>query len=314
MIDFSIIIPAKNEEINLAHCLDSINAVKFDHNRFEVLVVDNGSADRTVDVANEKGATVFVQPGLTISGLRNFGARQANGKVLVFLDADCTVMQNWLDVAAGYIGDRGLACFGSPPVVPVDATWVQKTWFSIRKRKNPVEDVEWLESMNMFVPQEIFLAVDGFNERLVTCEDYDLSIRLLKSGRILADQRIIVVHHGEARDLAHFFRKERWRATSNRERLVSRDFNLQELPSLVLPIIYCLLALVCLLYLFLFGLFDGSRINTGLVFLLLLWQMPLLFLSFWKIRQQFCIVAGLQLYVLLNVYFFARGLALMRKR
>jgi glycosyltransferase involved in cell wall biosynthesis len=313
MIDFSIIIPAKNEEINIAHCLDSINAVKFDHNRFEVLVVDNGSNDRTVDVASEKGATVFVQPGLTISGLRNFGARYASGKVLVFLDADCTVMQNWLDAAAGYIGDHNLACFGSPPVVPDDATWVQKTWYSIRKKKNPVEEVEWLESMNMFVSRETFLAVDGFNERLVTCEDYDLSIRLQKHGRILADQLIMAVHHGEARDLAHFFRKERWRATSNRVRLVNRDFNLRELPSLVLPIIYCLLALVFVVYVFVFGLFDGNRINTTGVYLLLLWQMPLLFLSFWKIRQQFCFFTGLQLYVLLNVYFMARGLACLRK-
>lgn len=313
MMDFSIIIPAKNEEINIAHCLDSINAVKFDHNRFEVLVVDNGSNDRTVDVASEKGATVFVQPGLSISGLRNFGARHANGKVLVFLDADCTVVQDWLSAAVGYIGDCNLACFGSPPVVPADATWVQKTWYSIRKKKKLVEEVEWLESMNMFVPRETFSAVDGFNERLVTCEDYDLSIRLQKHGRILSDQRIIAVHHGEARNLAHFFLKERWRATSNRERLVNRDFNLRELPSLVLPIIYCLLALVFWVYLFLFGLFDGSRINISLVFLLLLWQTPLLFLSFWKIRQQFFFVTGLRLYILLNVYFFARGLAFMRK-
>ncbi|MBM9514558.1 glycosyltransferase [Desulfogranum marinum] len=313
MIDFSIIIPAKNEETNIAHCLDSINAVKFDHNRFEVLVVDNGSIDRTVDVANEKNAKVFVQPDLTISGLRNFGANKSIGKVLVFLDADCTVRQNWLDAAEGYLGDSNLACFGSPPVVPDDATWVQKTWFSIRKKKSPVEDVEWLESMNMFVPRETFLAVNGFNERLVTCEDYDLSIRLQKHGRIIADQRIIAVHHGEARDLANFFRKERWRATSNRERLVGIEFNLREVPSLVLPILYCLLALVFVVYLFLFGLFDGSRINSTWVFLLLLWQVPLLVLSFWKIRQQFCLFTGLQLFVLLNVYFYARGLACMKK-
>jgi len=313
MIDFSIIIPAKNEETNIAQCLDSINAVTFDHNRFEVVVVDNGSTDRTVDVANEKGAKVLVQPDLTISGLRNFGASRSSGTILVFLDADCTVQNNWLDAAAVYIDDRNLACFGSPPVVPDDATWVQKTWFNIRKKKNSVEEVEWLESMNMFVPRQAFLAVSGFNERLVTCEDYDLSIRLQKHGRILADQRIIAVHHGEARDIPHFFRKERWRATSNRERLVSRDFKLRELPSLVLPIIYCLLGLAWVVYFFLFGIFDGSTINTAWVFLLLLWQMPLLFVSFWKIRRRFHIYTALELYVLLNVYFMARGLACLKK-
>ena len=69
---FSIIIPAKNEEHNIGKCLDSILAVDFQLERFEVIVVDNGSTDRTVQVSKTKGATVYFEPELTISGLRNF--------------------------------------------------------------------------------------------------------------------------------------------------------------------------------------------------------------------------------------------------
>lgn len=312
MIDFSIIIPAKNEEINIAHCLDSINAIKYDHNRFEVLVVDNGSIDLTVDVANEKGAKVFVQPDLTISGLRNFGARQARGKVLAFLDADCTVSENWLSAAFLYSDQRDVVAFGSPAVLPEDTTWVQRAWFFVRCKKSQVEEVDWHESANFFVRRESFESVNGFDENLVTCEDYDLSLRLKKLGRLVADDRIRAMHHREPATVRDFFNKERWRSSSNRERLVNGNFKLRELPSLILPLVHCLLAFL-LVSLVLFEICDGSDINIPYFFLLLVWQLPLLFLAFWKTRRQFSFVTGLQLYALLNVYFFARGFACMRR-
>ena len=312
-IDFSIIIPAKNEEFNMGQCLDSINQVDYEKGRYEIIVVDNGSSDRTVDVAANKGAAVFVQPDLTIAALRNFGARMAKGKILAFLDADCTVAADWLNAAARYLDDTSIAVYGSAPRVPDQATWVQRVWFSIRKKDQPLAPVDWLESMNMFIPREIFLSIEGFDEQLITCEDYELCLRLQAQGQILSDQRIMAVHHGEARDIPHFFRKERWRATSNRSRLLSGQVGLKEYPSLLLPLVYCLLALTCLIMLVLFGLFDASGINVGMVALVLIWQAPLLALAGWKIRHALTLTGVFQLYALLNVYFLARGLACLRR-
>ena len=247
MIDFSIIIPAKNEEKYLAGCLDSINAVTYPADRFEVLVIDNGSTDRTVEIARDKGAKVYSQPDLTISGLRNYGANHAQGRVLAFIDADCTVSNSWLDDAAVYLDRSDIAAYGSAPVVPVDATWVQRVWFLVRKKKDLIEDVKWLESMNLFVPVEMFRAINGFNEYLITCEDYELSTRLRTKGRIVSDQRILAIHHGEAASVAQFFRKERWRATSNYRGLRFRHVELSELFSIVLPLIQLLLFAIFIL-------------------------------------------------------------------
>lgn len=312
-MDFSVIIPAKNEERNIANCLDSINQIDYARDKFEVIVVDNGSSDRTVEVATDKGARVFVQPELTISGLRNFGARQAKGKILAFLDADCTVAMDWLTEAARYLEDQSVACFGAPPTVPENATWVQKSWLNVRKKEQQVTPVEWLESMNMFIPEGVFSEIGGFDEGLVTCEDYDLSIRLHKHGQILADQRIVAVHHGEAADLGHFFRKEHWRATSNRARLLEGTFKLAELPSLLVPPVYCLLAFLFVVFLVLFGFFDRGNLNGTVLFFLLIWQLPILLLAFRKLRGPFSLIAVGQLFALLNVYFLARGLAVFRK-
>jgi Predicted glycosyltransferases len=186
------------------------------------VVVDNGSEDRTIEIAKNTGAAVYEKPSLTISGLRNFGASQAQGRILVFLDADCTVEKNWLEAASSYLEMQDVAAFGSAPIVPPDSTWVQRTWFHIREKQQPIEDVDWLESMNMFIPRHVFFAVGGFDESLITCEDYDLSRRLGRHGRIVSDKRIRAVHHGEAQTLIHFFEKERWRATSNYRNISER--------------------------------------------------------------------------------------------
>ncbi len=310
MVDFSIIIPAKNEEENIGRCLNSINSIDFERQRFEVLVIDNGSKDSTVDVAHRYGARVFVQPDLTIAGLRNFGANQSAGKTLVFLDADCTVKTDWLMQASRYM-ETPPVCFGSPPILPDNATWVQEAWFNIRKKKETVSEVEWLESMNMFIPRGIFFKEKGFNENLVTCEDFELSCRLRKHGKIISDQRIVAIHHGEAATLVHFFRKERWRATNNYQSLSAREVSISEWPSIILPVIQIVLLGVfsLLVVAFIFGYINF----TSLAMYLFIWQLPLVCLSIWKLNYNFDFKKIIHLYILLNVYFFARGCTFFSK-
>jgi glycosyltransferase involved in cell wall biosynthesis len=307
-LDFSVVIPAKNEELHIADCLRSIFLINFDEKRYEVLVIDNGSTDRTVEVAQSMGATVFEKPGLTISGLRNFGASKANGKVLAFLDADCTVENDWLSNASKYLELSHIAAFGSAPILPPKTTWVQAAWFHIRVKKNEVEDVDWLESMNMFIPKQVFIAVGGFDETLITCEDHELSQRVSQKGRIVSDQRIRAVHHGEADTLGRFFRKERWRATSNYQGLTRRWKNIAEWPSIVLPLVHlllCVLFIVTLLFVA-----TGSVGSLALAATLLPWQVALFCLAIWKLEFKGSVATTVQLYILLNVYFLARGCAL----
>lgn len=306
-MQFSVIIPAKNESANIGRCLDSIVNVAWDRDQYEVIVVDNGSCDSTVAIAREKGAQVFIKPELTISGLRNFGAGHASGEILAFIDADCTVVSSWLEKASPYLMRNEVACFGSPPIVPEDATWVQKAWFSVRKKKVDVGETDWLESMNLFVRREVFTASGGFDQSLITCEDYDLTLRLKQHGSLLCDSSIVAIHHGEAATVGHFFRKELWRGKSNFAGMMQHGVTLAEIPSLVLPTLHWLFALLlfgCAVSLVLIG--NDYLFYAGVI--IALWQTPLVLLACWKHR---CInvVDVLRLYILLNIYLFARGLA-----
>lgn len=302
-MQFSIIIPAKNEEANIGRCLDSIGQVQWNKDQFEVIVVDNGSTDRTVEIARQKGAAVYIKPELTISGLRNYGARHATGEILAFIDADCTVAGFWLTHASPYRMRKDVVCFGSPPVVPENATWVQKAWFAVRKKSPECGETDWLESMNMFVMREIFVASGGFDESLVTCEDYDLSIRLKRYGLIISDSSIVAVHHGEAATVRHFFHKELWRGKSNFAGMMQHGLSMSELPSLIAPSLHCLLWL-CWLFSPLAGILWLIIVTSVS---LIIWQTFLLVMCVRKLLPHVSIVSLLQLHFLFNIYLFARG-------
>ena len=299
----SVIIPAKNEAAYLKSCLESLLALKYPKNRYEIIVADNGSTDETVAIAESyKVKIVRLPKEKTISAVRNGGASQASGDILVFLDADCTVAPDWLTQAQRYFFRDDVACFGSSPVIPENATWVEQTWFLVRKSHKQVFEREWQESTNMFIPRKIFELSGGFDEKLITCEDVDLSYRLLKYGKIISDTRIVAVHHRDPKTLRGFFLKERWRGKSNYAGLLRHGLRLTEIPSLLLPVYFILMLTTAFITLF---------VSVSLaIFIFLLAELPILLLSWIKIRHEFSVVVFVRLIFLYNIYFIARSLSI----
>lgn len=100
---FSVIIPTLNEENDISNLLNSLDKQTFKN--FEVIIVDNGSEDKTIpDIKNLKSNVEFPieivhckEKG--ISYARNFGVKYAKGKYLIFFDADGVVTKKWLEIA-----------------------------------------------------------------------------------------------------------------------------------------------------------------------------------------------------------------------
>ncbi|MFH1456739.1 MAG: glycosyltransferase [Patescibacteria group bacterium] len=86
-----VIIPALNEEKFIGKLINSINSNS--HKEKEVIVVDDGSTDKTVEIARTKGAKVFINSPTRRgpSFGRNLGAKKTNAEILCFLDADCFI-------------------------------------------------------------------------------------------------------------------------------------------------------------------------------------------------------------------------------
>jgi len=303
----TIIIPAFNEEEFLPSCLNSISNLNYPKNDIELIVVDNGSTDSTRKIAESYGAKVLCDSSLNVSGLRNLGVSESTGEIITFVDADCIVTEEWLNNASIYFEDLNVAAWGGPPLPPENSTWVQKTWFLVRQKGNQVQDVDWLESMNLFIRREQFITIGGFDKSLVTCEDVDFSYRISKHGKIVSDGRIEVVHLGEAATVKEFMRKEIWRGRSNLKGVFSHGLVLKEIPSLAIPIYFGFFLPVSL---FVFIVFLSQKY---LPVVLLLYLLPSI-AAILKVRVK-KIGGGdlLRLLFLLQVYFFSRTIAIVKK-
>lgn len=304
----SIIIPCLNEEENIRACLDSIFSINYPVKQFEVILVDNGSTDKTLEIAKSYSVKILQNKTKNVSGLRNTGAKTASGDILAFVDADCVVAQDWLIRSRPYFDKQEIVAWGSPPTIPENANWVQKAWYIVRQKEAPVQDVDWLESMNLFVRKDQFLSIQGFDETLVTCEDVDFSYRIQKFGKIKSDIGISVIHLGEASTIREFIKKEIWRGAGNLTGLRKHGFRWKEIPSLSIP-----------LY---FGLFLPLVLSVFFITRETLWGLSFLFLfflpnagAFFKLRKKKGSIRDrFGLALLLPVYFFSRTVAVFKNK
>lgn len=203
----SIIVPAFNEGHHLEKCLASLRAQTYPPRQYEINVVDNGSQDDTALIAKKYADQVFIAADVNVSSVRNFGAKKARGSIYAFIDADCVADSSWVQNAVNRIS-KGPCITGSRCRVPADGTWVERAWFG-EMATDRYESV-YINSGNLVVPASIFNSIGGFNEKLVSGEDYEFCLRASKRTRIISDPCVGVVHYGYPKTLRQFFPREVW--------------------------------------------------------------------------------------------------------
>jgi glycosyltransferase involved in cell wall biosynthesis len=218
LILVSVVIPAFNEERHLPRTLEALRAQTLGQDRFEVIVVDNGSTDDTAGTAVRCGAAlelrVMTRVKGSISAARNAGAGAARGQILGFLDADCVARPNWLEeaVARGAEKTTGSApcVWGADYMVPLDATWVGRVWTKYQAVEREGR-VAFLPGGNLFMGRADFARIGGFDPELKTSEDVEICARAARLGmELVAYRELAVFHEGTPRTLRGFYRQNRW--------------------------------------------------------------------------------------------------------
>lgn len=192
MISISIIIPSLNEANYIERALRSIKNQSFQE--LEIIVVDGGSSDRTVEIAKNYADLVLIEKS-NIAEARNIGAEHARGGVLVFLDADCAIGPDFALKCREIFSSREVAAaYGK--MVPFEEEMTFKLrllvftgWRLVPKLsllvKNPI-----LPGACMVVRRSAFESINGFRADLDTSEDIDLYRRLAKNGIVLSDELV----------------------------------------------------------------------------------------------------------------------------
>ncbi|MFI4919926.1 MAG: glycosyltransferase, partial [Legionellales bacterium] len=209
----SIVIPVKNEAEFLPHSISALlKAITYYGDPAEIIIVDNGSTDSTVEIASSFGCIVLENNDGNISRLRNIGAHAALGKYLGFIDADCVVAEFWLTICVeslrsgtvGIVGTRAIPDLGN-------ATWVENGWFRLISGVERPDYPFWIGTSNMLMLRSVFLDVGGFDENLVTAEDVNLCRKVLRNSSIKLEKRIDTIHLRESKTIYQLIRREFWR-------------------------------------------------------------------------------------------------------
>src|SRR3989344_8712585 len=114
----SVIITTKNEEDVISNILESIN--KQTYRNFEIILIDNQSSDRTLNIAKKYTKKVFTK-GPERSAQRNFGVEKARGEYVLILDADMVLTQKVLEEAVKLFKmekEAGAVVIHAQPFVP----------------------------------------------------------------------------------------------------------------------------------------------------------------------------------------------------
>lgn len=177
MADYSIIIPAYNEEAYLSGALESVHAATDAMpGTAEIVVVDNNSSDRTADIARAMGARVVYEPVNQIARARNAGARAASGRHLIFLDADTTISAALLakalrNLASGRIvGGGTLVAFDR--YLDPSAQKALDLWNGFSRRLNIAA------GCFIYCERAAFEAIGGFSQRVYASEEIWFSLRM----------------------------------------------------------------------------------------------------------------------------------------
>lgn len=230
----SVVVPTYRRPVALRSTLAALLAVDYPPDRYDVIVVDDGSSDETADVVAElqKGAEaklVYVQQeNAGAATARNRGARSATGELLIFVDDDIVVQPSHVRDHVAARATRGDALVNGHWEFPAGLVRVfaatpfgrfrlgLERWVKDGVAKTPLGDgceaPSGVTACNLGIRRALFWELGGFDETFpfAGCEDQELSYRAVRAGcPLVYDRRIRLVHNDQRPTLVQFCARQR---------------------------------------------------------------------------------------------------------
>lgn len=178
----SIIVPVYNGEKTLPALLDSILHLDYPRERFEAIIVDNNSRDRTRELVREAGLTCLSEGAQGSYAARNRGLAAATGDIIGFTDADCIVDPGWVrEAVAAFsrpeVGAVAGGIVGHDPDNYVVKYLVETNYFDAQNTlRHPF--MPYAPTANVFYRKKVFERVGNFRAGWPSGGDADLAWRM----------------------------------------------------------------------------------------------------------------------------------------
>lgn len=187
--EVSVVLPLYDDGATIGATLSAL-AGQVGAPAFEVIVVDDGSGDDGPAVAAAGGARVIRQANAGPAAARNRGAREAWGRIVLFLDSDCVPPPNWVAAMAGALdGTRFQGAMGTLRAAN-DGVVPRLVQIEVEDRYRGMaavpDGVDFIAAPSCGFILDVFRRVGGFDERLRQAEDVELAYRFTGAGHRIA--------------------------------------------------------------------------------------------------------------------------------
>ena len=177
----SVIVPTFNEADNIVRLVAELRR-HAPANTVEVLVIDANSPDGTAEAARQAGATVLQSPRPGRAAQMNHGAAMATGDILYFVHADVKIHPDYVPTIRAAVGQGHEAgCYqfrfdSNHPLLRINSFGTRFQGLMSRGG-----------DQTLFVTRALFQRLEGFNERFVIMEDFEIIVRIrqVASFRVL---------------------------------------------------------------------------------------------------------------------------------
>lgn len=184
----SVIVTAKNEEKGTENCLKSIKNQTYPQEKIEIIVVDNNSADKTVEIARRYTDKVY-NSGPERSAQRNFGVEEAKGKYILYLDADMILSEKVVEECVNKSKNEDCMALYIPERIIGEGFWAK-----VRNFERSFYNATVIDCVR-FIRKDKFLKVGGFDLSLTGPEDWDFDRRIKEVGKV--DIIDVPLYHNE---------------------------------------------------------------------------------------------------------------------
>src|SRR5215208_7041099 len=199
--EVTVVIPTRDRATRLVAALEALRGQTLEPERFETLVVDDGSGDATADLlAGLTGDGASGVRAMRLSGdgpaaARNAGWRAARAPLVAFTDDDCEPTPTWLGaMLRTAAASPGAIVQGATAPIPREADLLRRPFSRTRLIEGPSP---WFATCNIAYPRELLEGLDGFDELFPEAlgEDTDLGWRALERGARAEFAPLALVHH-----------------------------------------------------------------------------------------------------------------------
>lgn len=183
----SLIITTKNEERNIENCLKSFKLQSY--KKIEIIVVDNGSEDKTKELAKKYTDKVY-DKGPERSAQRNYGMiEKARGEYVMFVDCDMILSPNLVKESVEAMEHNDYVALHLPEIVLGD-----KYWSRVRRFERTFYDGTVIDGARFF-KKSVFKKVGGFDSNMSGPEDWDIDKKMKQEGKIHLLQKPEIIGH-----------------------------------------------------------------------------------------------------------------------